>query len=96
MAIRSSLHIDDALMLLEEGDFSGAELALNRAILIARQQSDNLSLVRALVTLGDCLAELDREDEAQDYMSQALSVDLGGVSVTVYSELQRAREMLGI
>ncbi|WP_144630610.1 hypothetical protein [Bordetella genomosp. 13] len=61
-----------ALILLDLGKLGCGEDALKKTIEMAREESDPVSLVQALVCLGDLFCETGRPAKARPLLAQAL------------------------
>jgi Tfp pilus assembly protein PilF len=96
MNIRAKNLVNKALLLLDRDDFESAKKQLRDAIAEAEISSDPVSLVRALVVLGDCLHSEGDASAGDVHLQKALSVDLEDKEEVVEYEIQRARELLRI
>ncbi|WP_152248908.1 hypothetical protein [Xanthomonas maliensis] len=94
MSMRAKNLVNKALLLLDRGDFEAAKQQLQDAIAEAETSSDPVSLVKALVVLGDCLHSEGDASAGDVHLHKALSVDLEGKEEVVEYEMQRARELL--
>ncbi|MBC3974115.1 MULTISPECIES: hypothetical protein [Xanthomonas translucens group] len=96
MNMRAKNLLNKALFLLDRGDFESARQKLREAIAEAEISSDPVSLVKALVVLGDCLHSEGDASAGDVHLQKALSVDLEDKEEVVEYEIQRARELLKI
>lgn len=92
--MKSSQEFQKALLLLDYGKIEKGEEKLKYVISQAESENDDLTLVRALVCLGDLLSELGKNDEARIFLTKALSYKRDD-DVLAY-EFNRAAELLSL
>lgn len=88
--------LNKALLRLDRGDHAGAQESLRAAVADAENTDDPVTLVQALVVLGDSLHARGDPSAGDVELRRALAVDLDESEDVVDYEIQRARELLGM
>ena len=84
--------LQKSLILLDHGEPARGEEFLGRAIHLAEEGHDDLTLVRALCCLGDFLHDMGRDEEATPLLKRVAAVQRDDDLLSY--EVQRAKALL--